>query len=81
VRDLIFLTRREGFAAGGNVYSGVGGIYASIDGGKTWTLDVDTGAEMTSCTSLVKSGTALVWCVGTDESFNGVVYRLRAPIG
>jgi hypothetical protein len=80
VRDLAFLTRHEGFAAGGNLYSSVGGIFASIDGGKTWTLDVDTGAEMSSCTSLTRAaGSARLWCVGTDPSFNGVVYGLRLP--
>jgi photosystem II stability/assembly factor-like uncharacterized protein len=81
VRDLEFLGPQVGFAAGGNVFSGVGGIYASSDGGRTWGLDVDTGAEMTSCTTLAKARATQVWCVGTDGSFNGVVYWLRDPTG
>jgi photosystem II stability/assembly factor-like uncharacterized protein len=77
VRDIEFLSRRFGWAAGGNAFSGVGGMYVSTDGGQTWMLDADTGAEMLSCTYLNRHGTAFVWCAGTDASFDGVVYGLR----
>ena len=51
-------------------------VYFSRDGGQTWTLDVTTNAEMSSCDSK-RSGTHLqVWCAGYDGNFNGVVYGL-----
>jgi photosystem II stability/assembly factor-like uncharacterized protein len=81
VRDILFLNGRKGWAAGGNLFTGVGGMFVSNDGGQTWTLDADTGAEMLSCTSLQRRATTLVWCVGTDASFNGVVYALRLTPG
>ena len=56
-------------------------MYFSNDGGQTWSLDADTGAEMLSCTWLRRSDTAYVWCAGTDASFDGVVYSLRFPLG
>jgi photosystem II stability/assembly factor-like uncharacterized protein len=77
IRDIEFLSRRVGWAAGGDVFSGVGGMYFSSDGGQTWGLDVDAGAEMLSCTYLKRQTTLLVWCAGTDGSFDGVVYGLR----
>jgi hypothetical protein len=78
IREIRFLTTLRGWAAGGNIYSGVGGIYFSKDGGQTWALDVDTaGSEMDACDSQVVSGKFQVWCAGYDASFNGVVYTLR----
>jgi photosystem II stability/assembly factor-like uncharacterized protein len=44
IREILFVTPKVGWAAGGNVYSQVGGAYFSRDGGKTWTVDVNTGA-------------------------------------
>ena len=80
IRDLDFLGPKVGWAAGGNIYSGVGGMYFSTDGGQTWSLDADTGAEMSACTQ-VRSGTKLqVWCAGTDSSFSGVIYSLRSRL-
>lgn len=74
IRELLFLNRKTGWAAGGNLYTGVGGIYFSNDGGKTWSLDVNTGAEMDACaTRTVKPGHQ-IWCAGYDGSFNGYIY-------
>jgi photosystem II stability/assembly factor-like uncharacterized protein len=81
IRDIEFANRRIGWAAGGNVFSGVGGMYFSTDGGQTWSLDVDTGAEMLSCTTLKRRSKLLVWCAGTNASFSGVVYGLQFPLG
>jgi photosystem II stability/assembly factor-like uncharacterized protein len=76
IREIRFLTSKKGWAAGGNVFTGVGGIYYSSDGGQTWSLDVDTGAEMDACDSR-QSGTHFqIWCAGTNGSFSGVVYML-----
>ena len=45
----------------------------SLDG-NTWSLDVNTGAEMDACAEkTVKSGHQ-IWCAGYDESFNGYIY-------
>ena len=74
IRELLFLNRKTGWAAGGNIYSGVGGIYFSNDGGQTWSLDVDTGAEMDACAAKVVKPGHQVWCAGYDSSFNGVIY-------
>jgi photosystem II stability/assembly factor-like uncharacterized protein len=77
IRDLHFLTSRMGWAAGGNVFSGVGGMYFSSDGGQTWSLDADTGAEISSCVHLRRGTKVQVWCAGTTSSFAGVIYSLR----
>jgi photosystem II stability/assembly factor-like uncharacterized protein len=78
IRDLHFLGPNVGWAAGGNVFSGVGGMYLTTDGGRTWTLDADTGAEMSSCTHLSGAPIVKVWCAGTNASFAGVIYVLRS---
>ena len=78
IRELRFLTPQIGWAAGGNIYSGVGGIYFSKDGGQTWSLDVDTaGAEMDACDAQHVGTSFQVWCAGYDASFNGVIFTLR----
>lgn len=73
IREILFVSPDMGWAAGGNIYSNVGGLYFSDDGGATWTLDLDSnGNEMDACATV---GTT-VWCAGYDASFDGVVYRL-----
>lgn len=79
IREIYFLTPNDGWAAGGNIYTEVGGMYFSSDGGQTWTVDISTGAEMKSCTSKPVTGGLTVWCAGTSfngSSFTGVVYGL-----
>jgi photosystem II stability/assembly factor-like uncharacterized protein len=77
VREIRFITPKIGWAAGGNVFTSVGGIYFSRDGGKTWSLDVDTGAEMDACDSRSSGTHFQVWCAGYNASFNGVVYMFK----
>ena len=77
IRDLHFLTAKLGWAAGGNVFSGVGGMYFTRDGGQTWSLDASTGAEMSSCVHLRRGHSVKVWCAGTNASFAGVIYSLQ----
>lgn len=77
IREIRFLTPKMGWAAGGNIYTAVGGIYFSQDGGKTWSLDVNTGAEMDACDSRTSGTHFQVWCAGYTSSFNGVVYTLK----
>jgi photosystem II stability/assembly factor-like uncharacterized protein len=80
IREIRFLTPKIGWAAGGNVYSKVGGMYFSRNGGKTWSLDANTGAEIASCDSKRVGTTFQVWCAGfnnVNNSFNGVVYTVK----
>ena len=78
VREILFLDKKVGWAAGGNVYSNVGGIYFSSNGGKKWTLDVDTGDEMGACADqTLGAGQTQVWCVGflfNGSNFNSETY-------
>jgi|SRR5579863_1187940 hypothetical protein len=83
IREILFLTPNAGWAVGGNVYSGVGGMYFSTDGGQTWSLDFTTGAEMSSCDSKRHGNNVQVWCVGyslTNNAFNGVVYTVKGTL-
>ena len=78
IREILFVTPKLGWAAGGNIYSNVGGISFSKDGGKTWSLDLNTkGSEMGSCDSR-KTGTSYqVWCAGYNSAFQGIVYAVK----
>ena len=77
IREIRFISPQVGWAAGGNVFTGVGGMYFSEDGGQTWSLDVDTGAEMDACSARRHGSRYEILCAGYDSSFNGVVYMLR----
>lgn len=70
IREIRFATANLGWAMGGDYGSGVGGIYRSRNGGQSWTLDVDTGAEMSACTTVEY----MTYCAGYDSSFTGYVY-------
>jgi hypothetical protein len=76
IREILFLTAKSGWAAGGNIYTGVGGIYFSGNGGQTWSVDVTTNAEMDACAAQPESVGYRVWCAGYDSSLNGVIYTL-----
>ena len=77
IREIRFLNSKLGWAAGGNVFTGVGGIYFSNDGGQTWSLDVDTAAEMDACDSRTVGSRFQVWCAGYNSALSGVVYTLK----
>jgi photosystem II stability/assembly factor-like uncharacterized protein len=70
IRQLLFVDAQHGWAAGG--VGNAGGIYFSADGGQTWSLDVDSGAEMDACANV----DFVIFCAGYDASFAGHVYRL-----
>jgi photosystem II stability/assembly factor-like uncharacterized protein len=76
IREILFLTSKVGWAAGGNIYTGVGGIYYSGNGGQTWSVDVTTNAEMDACDRQPSNPGYRVWCAGYDSSFNGVIYSV-----
>jgi len=77
VRELFFRSRNQGWAAGGNLYTGVGGIYFSRDGGQTWSLDINTHAEMDACDLKLLTQKYQIWCAGYNSSLSGVIYSLR----
>jgi hypothetical protein len=76
IREILFLTPKAGWAAGGNLYTGVGGIYFSSNGGQTWSVDVTTNAEMDACDKQPTTTGYRVWCAGYDGSLNGYIYTL-----
>ena len=62
-------------AAGGNFFSGVGGIYASEDLGATWVLTLDLGEEVKACRALALPGGAgtRVYCVSAGPRGGSIV--------
>lgn len=62
-------------AAGGDYRAGVGGIWSSNDNGTTWTLEVDTGAEMASCAA----GKGFLTCVGASSHAKSIVATAQCP--
>jgi photosystem II stability/assembly factor-like uncharacterized protein len=78
IRQIEFLNKKTGWAAGGDIYSAVGGIYFSSDGGKKWTEDIDTGDEVDACDHRgLGNGQTQVWCIGmayNGQSFSSNVY-------
>ena len=62
-------------AAGGNFFSNVGGIYSSVDGGSTWSLDVNNGQEFKACRQLPLPALSItrVFCV-SGSSTAGSIY-------
>lgn len=78
IREIRFVSPLIGWAAGGNSFSGVGGIYFTSDGGQTWSLDVDSaGHEMKACDAQLTGGGYQVWCAGSNGSPNAVIYSVQ----
>ena len=46
VRAILRSTDLRGWAVGGNVYTNVGGVWGTTDGGTTWTPEQEVGAEL-----------------------------------
>jgi photosystem II stability/assembly factor-like uncharacterized protein len=78
IRQIEFLNKKTGWATGGDIYSDVGGIYFSSDGGKTWNEDIETGDEVDACDHWdLGSGQTQVWCIGmayNGHAFSSNVY-------
>ncbi len=80
IRSILFLNSKTGWAGGGNVYTDVGGIYFSADGGKTWSVDVTTNSEMGSCAKHgIPGGRHQLWCAGFNYNggFSSVIYSTQ----
>jgi photosystem II stability/assembly factor-like uncharacterized protein len=84
IRTVKFFNDSIGFAAGGNVFQDVGGIYSTINGGLNWTLDVNAFAEMFSLDYKQASSDSIdVWCVGStggSSGYTGKLYKGRFAI-
>ena len=57
----------------GRFFSGVGGVYTSVDQGATWQLsiDIDAGVEMAACATSAQ--TKVIVCVGSAKNKRSVV--------
>ncbi len=80
IRAVKFFNANTGFAVGGEVNSGVGGIYSTSNGGAAWNLDITTSAEMSSLDYKSVSPDSMdVWCVGSTSAggYTGKLYKAR----
>jgi len=59
-------------AAGGNFFSAVGGVFSSVDGGATWTQDLNIGEEVKACRALALPEATRVYCVSAGSSAGGI---------
>jgi photosystem II stability/assembly factor-like uncharacterized protein len=82
VRHIEPVNKRIVWAAGGNAYTGVGGMYYSGDGGQTWNVDLTTGFEMDSCDQRsIKNGKKTrVWCIGFTNNGQWISKAYRTTI-
>jgi photosystem II stability/assembly factor-like uncharacterized protein len=76
IREILFLSPEAGWAAGGNLYTNVGGIYFSSNGGQSWSVDVTTNAEMDACAGQPLKPGYQIWCAGYDGALTGYIYTL-----
>ncbi len=82
IRAIQFLDANTGFAVGGNIYSGVGGIYSTVDGGETWNLDLDARTEIKTVRVVpVSADTVDIWCAGFRSDLSGSIYKTRITAG
>ena len=80
VRVVYFFDSQMGIAQGGEVNSGLGGIWESTDGGANWTEAVTTGMEMGSIDwQRISADSIDIWSVGYTSSggFHSGVYKKR----
>eukprot|EP00041_Stephanoeca_diplocostata_P025767 m.682477 g.682477 ORF g.682477 m.682477 type:complete len:281 (-) comp22819_c0_seq7:3435-4277(-) len=70
---------KAGLAAGGNFFSGVGGLHATVDGGNTWTLELNSGAEhhavVTAPTTTTPAGASSTLYTASCARDGGKIYR------
>jgi len=65
IRALLTLDTQRAWAVGGNVYSNVGGIYGTSDGGASWSLEQNIGNEINDIQSVrVDASTINVFAAG-----------------
>jgi photosystem II stability/assembly factor-like uncharacterized protein len=82
VRAILCLDDNRAWAAGGNVYSNVGGIWGTEDGGATWKLEQNTGAEILDMTTVPVSATQLdVYAAGQVSHIWRAHVTVPSPVG
>ena len=83
IRQVESLNQQDVYAAGGDGFSGVGGIMYSSDGGVTWSADLATDTEVGACDHRrVQRGSAdRIWCIGYNSAggWHSDVYRVTVP--
>lgn len=73
IREILFLDKTVGWATGGDIYSGVGGIYFSSNGGKKWSQDLTTQDEIGACADANPgTGETQIWCIG--DAYSGGLF-------
>ena len=77
MRAVLFLNETLGFAVGGNHFTGVGAIYSTTDGGDSWRMDINTGAEMKGIDYKRVGDSVDVWCAGFNSALTGRIYKTR----
>ena len=65
IRSVLALPSGHLIAAGGNYYSGVGGIWESVDRGRTWGNTLSITAEIKACRAVPMKTATRVLCVCT----------------
>ena len=78
LRRILFLNESLGFAFGGCYQTGVGGIWASVDGGISWQLEISTGQEMKAMDVFIDAtGLATLVTAGSSQQRGGDVYQAQ----
>jgi photosystem II stability/assembly factor-like uncharacterized protein len=80
IRSIQFLNTTIGWASGGNFYTGVGGVYFSSNIGQSWSVDLDSGAEMGSCAVHAVGTKHQIWCagfMGNPSVYSSVIYSVQ----
>lgn len=78
IRGIHCLDENRAWAVGGNVYTNVGGIWGTVDGGATWQLEQNTGAELLDITTVQVSPTQLdAYAVGQVSH----IWRAHVTLG
>ncbi|HEV8112358.1 MAG TPA: hypothetical protein VGR31_06250 [Planctomycetota bacterium] len=80
IRALLTFDTQRAWAAGGNVFSGVGGIWGTIDGGSSWNLEQNVGNEINDLQWVrVDANTVNVFAAG----YVSQIWRatISAPVG
>lgn len=78
VRAVEMVTPQIGFAAGGNYQQGVGRLWSTTDGGQTWSLDMQLGAEIRALKAVrVSNAYVNVFAAGVFPDFRGGMWRTQ----
>lgn len=78
LRTVLMVSRDIAFAAGGDLSSGTGEIWATTNGGQSWSRDLTTTADIRALSmSRVNAAYVDVFAAGAFPDFRGGVWRKR----